>query len=408
MGFKTTDWFAFVKFAIKDEFYAMVFKKFKGEQFFDGYRMRGSEMVLITREDGTIEDLVDVVDAGDEVQQLPGLLSPGFINCHVHLELSHMRERIPEGTGLVNFVKQVVTQRHAPEEEILLAIEKAEDEMVNNGIVAAGDICNNAMSIRQKLKGRIWYHNFVEASGFDPRIAEERFQRSLAFYSAYAKMYSIPAASNSITPHAPYSVADELWEKIIHFPGNHLFSIHNQETAEEDEWFLTASGNMKELYKGLNMDYSFFKAKGRSSLQYFLPKFLNNQTVILVHNVFTSSEDVRYAQETRKNLFWCLCPNANQYISNRLPEIDLLLKEGCQIVLGTDSLASNKQLSILSEIMTIQKQYPTIELETVLQWATSNGAKALQLVSLMGSFEKNKKPGVLLINNEMTAVKRLL
>ena len=62
--------------------------------------------------------------------------------------------------------------------EILAAIENAEDEMLQNGIVAVGDICNNTLTIPQKTKGRLRYHNFIEASGFPPAVAEKRFQRS--------------------------------------------------------------------------------------------------------------------------------------------------------------------------------------------------------------------------------------
>jgi cytosine/adenosine deaminase-related metal-dependent hydrolase len=81
---------------------------------------------------------------------------------------------------------------------------------------------------------------------------------------------------------------------------------------------------------------------------------------------------------------------ANIYIGNGLPKIDELLKSDINICLGTDSLASNDQLDILAEIKTIQKNFPKIELPTLLQWATINGAKALGIANLFGSFEKGK------------------
>lgn len=85
------------------------------------------------------------------------------------------------------------------------------------------------------------------------------------------------------------------------------------------------------------------------------------------------------------------------------------------IVLGTDSLASNDELSILEEIKTLQNNFKQLKLTTLLQWATSNGARALQMDDRLGSFEKGKKPGVLLIDgienlqgNEKAFVKRIL
>ncbi len=380
--------------------------KFHADKLFDGYDFLAADKVLITDEEGIVQDIVPAGEAGDDIQEFRGILSPGFINCHCHLELSHMKGHIPEGTGLVQFVLDVVGQRHFPEDEILDAIAKAEDEMLVNGIVAVGDICNNALTIRQKTKGRIYYHNFIEASGFNPLIAAQRFERSVGFFRDYAKNYSIPVESNSIVPHAPYSVADELWELIIRFPGNHLLTIHNQETAGENEWFMKKQGEFTELYEKMNIDSSFFIPSGKTSLQTFLPKLLPNQALILVHNVQTSEEDILFAKNNGNQLYWCLCPNANQYISRQFPNIDLLTRHECEMVLGTDSLASNHQLSILEEMKTIEKNFPAIKKETLLKWATSNGARALQMDSLLGSFEKGKKPGIININ--LDTVKRVL
>ncbi|MEO6612610.1 MAG: amidohydrolase family protein [Chitinophagaceae bacterium] len=380
--------------------------KFHGDQLFDGYDFMATDKVLITDDEGIIQDIVPAAEAGDDIQEFEGILSPGFINCHCHLELSHMKGHIPEGTGLVQFVLDVVGQRHYPEEEILQAIAKAENEMLADGIVAVGDICNNALTIPQKTQGRIYYHNFIEASGFNPLIAAQRFERSRGFFRDYATNYSIPVESNSIVPHAPYSVTDELWELIINFPGNHLLSIHNQETAGENEWFINKQGEFINLYEKMSIDTSFFNPSGKTSLQTFLPKLLPNQSLILVHNVHTSADDILFAKNKVNPLYWCLCPNANQYISGRLPDIELLMESGCDIVLGTDSLASNHQLSILEEIKTISKNFPVIKKETLLKWATSNGARALQMDSLLGSFETGKRPGVININSDI--VKRIL
>ena len=385
----------------------MGYKKLKGDKLFDGYRFLEDDKTLIIDEQGTIRDIVALDEAGEDVQQISGILSPGFINCHCHLELSHMKGLIPERTGLGKFVLNVVQQRHFPDEEILLAIQKAEDEMLVNGIVAVGDICNNALTVSQKTKGRMYYHNFIETSGFNPEIARQRFERSVNFFREYAKNYSIPVESNSITPHAPYSVTDELWDLLINFPGNHLFTIHNQETAGENEWFMNKKGEMAALYSAMNIDVSFFKPSGKSSLQTYLSKFLHNQSVILVHNLHTSEEDVLFSKNSGQHIHWCLCPNANLYISSQLPNIDRLMNNDCTIVLGTDSLASNNQLSILAEMKTIQKHFPHIEMEKMLQWATSNGAKALQLDALLGSFEKGKRPGVIIIENNFTSLSRL-
>ncbi len=387
--------------------------KFSADRIFNGFQFADPDSVLITGEEGSIIDIIKISEAGDDIQVFNGIISPGLINCHCHLELSHLKGIIPEKKGLANFVTDVVQKRHLPEEMIFAAINSAEEEMLKNGIVAVGDICNNTLTIPQKKKGKIYYHNFIEASGFDPSITNERFERAKDLYNIYHTELVINGklpGSVSIVPHAPYSVSDQLWTRIIEFPGNNLLTIHNQETLEENEWFISKTGNFTELYGKMNIDVSFYLPTGKTSIQSYLPKFRKNQAVILVHNVHTSEDDLAFAESNSINpqLFWCFCPNANEYISGVLPDINLFIKHQCNIVLGTDSLASNHQLNIIEEIKTIKKHFPAIELEIMFKWATSNGAKALNLENNLGSFEKFKKPGVILIAEDLSEVKRLL
>ncbi len=117
---------------------------------------------------------------------------------------------------------------------------------------------------------------------------------------------------------------------------------------------------------------------------------------LLVHNTFTSEADIRFALSTHQHLFWCLCPNANLYIENRLPDVMLMMNQGLTITLGTDSLASNHQLSILAEMYTLQ-QHLDIPFEVLLRWATLNGAAFLGLDNLFGSLQPGRKPGIILI-----------
>ena len=113
-----------------------------------------------------------------------------------------------------------------------------------------------------------------------------------------------------------------------------------------------------------------------------------------------------HAKQYLSGLHFCLCVNANLYIENAIPPIEMLISKGVQLVLGTDSLSSNDQLSIAAEIRTIRNKMPNIPLEMILRWATYNGALALGREKEIGSFEKGKKPGVILLRDDLS-VKRL-
>jgi cytosine/adenosine deaminase-related metal-dependent hydrolase len=411
----------------------MSYLKFNANHIFTGTEMLDSNSVLITHENGVVENIIDIKDAGEDIQRFEGILSSGFVNCHCHLELSHMKGLIPEKTGLVDFVFKVITGRHFDEEEIFDAIEKAEDEMSANGIVAVGDICNNTLTLPQKSKGRLSYYNFIEVSGWLPQIAEQRFERSKSYYDAFAvdkgegtidNENLQPQTTNykrqtSLVPHAPYSVSNELWNLIQPFFVNKTISIHNQETSFEDELFIQNAGDFVRMYQLIKIDHTFFKPTGKSSLQSYFYKLNNAKNIILVHNTFTTEADILYssqfAAQNSQQLFWCLCINANLYIENAIPPVDLLVKNNCAIVLGTDSLASNLSLNILDEIKSLQKKFPNIATEQLLQWATINGARALQMHSTFGSFEKGKQPGVIIIDqienekiSSLSASKRII
>ena len=386
----------------------MAYRKLKADKIFDGYRYH-ADKVLIVQEDGIVEAVVPGDEAG-EAEQLNGILSPGFVNCHCHLELSHMRGLIPEGTGLVDFVYKVVTERHHDETEILEAIQKAEDEMVATGIVAVGDICNNALTIAQTKRSPLHYYNFVEASGWLPEVASPRFERAKDLAHRFAGL----DAPFAIVPHAPYSVSSYLWQLIQPWFANRVVTMHSQEAACEDEFFLEATGDFLRMYQLMKIDTRHHKPTNRSSIQSCFDELLKASNIILVHNTFTREDDIRYIRQQtaegdlKSKTFFCLCVNANLYIENTLPPLQFFRNNDCTIVLGTDSLASNHGLSIAEEIKTIRKNFPSIPLEEILGWATINGARALQMSSHLGSFENGKKPGVVLLNEDDFSVKRML
>jgi cytosine/adenosine deaminase-related metal-dependent hydrolase len=387
-----------------------LYRKFSATTIFNGTSFLPDGAVLITDKEGTVIDIQPEKDAGDGVERFNGILCPGFINSHCHLELSHLKGLIPEKTGLVEFVYKIITERHFAEEQILSSIEAAENEMLQNGIVAVGDICNNVLTIPQKKKQHLHYHNFIEVSGFVPAMAQERFDKSLQILNEYKSKLS--GQNSTLSPHAHYSVSPQLFELINSFQKNSLITIHNQESVEEDYFFKYGTGDFLNLYKKMGIDISFYNPGGKSSLQSWLPYLNNNQSLILVHNVTTTEEDIEFAKPTA---FFCLCPNANLYITNTLPNVNLLVNNNCEIILGTDSLASNHQLSILEEMKTLQKHFPSLSLQTLLQWATLNGAKALQMNDTLGSFEKGKQPGIVLIEgsndlqlSKSSVAKRLL
>lgn len=369
----------------------------KADYLFDGFKMQKSG-VLICTQNGIIEIIVDENQAGEGIEKFSGILSPGFINCHCHLELSHLKGLIQEKQGLVHFVLSVVSSRQLPEELKLEAILKAESEMLKTGIVAVGDICNTSDTRFLKSASELDYYNFIEVLGWSPGLALSRFENGKKTAGQFIET-GIDEKYISLNPHAPYSVSNELWDLIEPGFRGKTITIHNQESNSENEFFMSGKGDLTRMYALMKMNSSHFKAPGTRSLAYYLPKLKTASRILLVHNTYTNEIDLIKALDYNNNLFFCFCPNANIYIEDQLPDIPLFLKHKTSIVLGTDSLASNHHLSILEEMKTIKKAFEQISTSELLLWATSNGAAALSLEENLGAFGKGKKPGVVLIEN---------
>jgi len=364
--------------------------------------MLSAPTVLITDGSGVIIDLVNIEEAGDGIEEFKGIISPGFVNAHCHLELSHLKGRIPENTGLVEFVQQVMNNRSKGNEQQLEAMEQADSKMYHSGIVAVGDICNSTDSIAVKKSSKILWHNFIEVSGFVGETANARLEAMKLVSDQFKN--ELPFQPKTLSPHAPYSVSKKLFHLLNEQTEAQLITIHNQESAAEDQLYLAKQGEFLDLYNNFEIDISSFKPTGKSSVQSWLPYFNKQQSILSVHNTYTSESDIdfliKYSEKHSSLFSYCICINANNYIEQKNPPIEMLMNSDCNVVIGTDSLASNHQLNILEELKTIQlSNNPIFPLSTLLKWATINGAKALQLDSLVGSFEKGKKPGVVLIEN---------
>lgn len=392
----------------------MKYRKFSADKIFNGFEFFNAEHVLITDDQGCVEGIVPISEAGDDIEKHAGILSPGFVNTHCHLELSHLKDVIPPHTGLIPFLLDVVGKRDFPMEIILDRIAQAEQEMYNDGIVAVGDIGNTANTLSTKQKSKIKWNNFVEVLSFSDEMSPTRMQQYgdvLNDFLDIEPQLEKDHFKSALVPHAPYTISKKTFQEINRLTPNAVISMHNQENPAEDELYRTGKGDYLPFLKVFGFDASPFPVTGQSALRSCLPHFTNNQRLLLVHNTFIPEEDIdfaiQYAEDHLAGIHFCLCANANLYIENKMPPIKMLMEHGAALTLGTDSYSSNWQLSIAAEIKTIKEQLPELPLDLILQWATINGARALDRADVLGSFEKGKRPGVIVLDSNLKS-KRLL
>lgn len=353
--------------------------------------------VITTEDNGTILNIEDTsgnLNETHSVEYHNGIIIPGFVNCHCHLELSHMKGSVAPESGLGSFIKQVRNTRDNNSENIIASAYLADIDMNNEGVVLCADVCNTSLSFNIKKESKIKYINLLEVFGIDPVKAGKRMDEIIKV-ARVAEEMKLPFL---MVPHAVYSMSLSLFRLLREkSERNIVTSIHFMETEGEKTFLENHSGPLMTSYEQSGIIPSRFETVNNHT-DAVLNEITLAGNLILVHNIFADRNTIRMVKK-RGNIFWCLCPNSNIYIENKIPPLDLLVEEGCKIVIGTDSLASNNKLSILEELKTLQRNFPRVSVEELVHWATVNGAEALGEGDVFGKLEPGKQPGLLLLQN---------
>lgn len=321
----------------------------------------------------SVEVGVESIDRSPQTEFYGGIMLPGFVNAHCHLELSYLRGAIEPGGGFATFGESIGAVRgRYSDEERLNAMVRADIEMVREGVVGVGDIVNGDTSFATKLSSGVEYRNFAEVFG-------------LSSVDTSAVDGLLSNSATTLTPHSLYSLNDQAFKKSVN-DGSPL-SIHFMESPSE-----------MELYQGRGALYDWYSRVGfkcdflhyGSPAERLISSVPADRSVMLVHNCCVTQRDIDLIMgHFTAPVYWVLCPRSNRYISGITPPYELLRSNGLNICIGTDSLASNWSLSMLSELREV-KSTPLAER---LTWATHNGAKAL-LLNDLGDIEAEKSPGI--------------
>lgn len=309
----------------------------------------------------------------------PGILLPGMVNVHCHLELSYLRGAIPEGCGFAGFAAAMgKTRGRSPLEEQLQAIRAADAAMWHAGIQAAGDIVNGETTFATKAHSPIAYRSFAEVFGLKTDSTER--MRQLLRHPA-----------TSLTPHSVYSVQDAPFRAICN-EGDAPLSIHFQESPAEAALF-HRSGALWEWYAeaGFACDFLHYGMPAERIVE-CIPR---DRSVILVHDCCVTPIDIDLIMNHfTAPVYWCLCPRSNRYISRLEAPYRLLRGFGLNICFGTDSLASNDRLSLLDEMRLL----PDVPLAELLDGATAVGAAALGMERDAGAVEPGSRCGLCVLS----------
>jgi len=359
-----------------------------------------SDGAIALDDDGTVRMVGSRAAVRAEFSSAPeeradGVLVPGLVNAHCHLELSALAQTIPGGGGFINWAQRFLKKvGETPRELRRVAAGEAAAAAARSGTVAIGDVGNTldaAPAIGAAGMGGVLFHELVgsrEAKTGDA-LADAARERAEAASTWPARLEYVRA------PHAPYSVGPDLLRRIFAAAAaeKRATSIHLAEDEDEVSLLRDGSGAWPPMLAAMGIDAST-RTPGRSPVDYLasLGAFDGPAPPLLVHMVCAGAEDRRIAREAGATVV--LCPRSNLHIGGRLADVPALLDDGVSLALGTDSLASTPDLSLWGEIATLAQHFPAVPAARWLEAATRGGAHALGLSS-QGTLAPGQRPGLL-------------
>ncbi|WP_421903990.1 amidohydrolase family protein [Maridesulfovibrio sp.] len=318
---------------------------------------------------GEVEDLGDVT------------IVPGLINAHVHLELSHLKGRTVQEQGFTNWIKSLLSNPlYDLETE---AVRDAVQQMRADGTAFCVDIstrnCAQVAGIMDELS--MGFYACCEA------IGTQNPKEGAKFFPQKEFTYGRAAGSG----HSLYSTGAELIQAVkkANDEAGLPYPIHLAENAEEDEIVASGTGEFAEMLKGAGL-LADCGNKGLRPVEYADFLGLLDESTLAVHCVRVDENDINTLAERRVNV--CLCPRSNTYIGEGRAPWEKILKSGINTCLGTDSIASNYDLSMWNELEYLLKNIEiSLSSAEALAIVTTNSAKALKIDDSYGSLEKGKR-----------------
>jgi cytosine/adenosine deaminase-related metal-dependent hydrolase len=319
----------------------------------------------------------EIVDLGEQA------LLPGLINAHCHLDYTCLRGKIPPQNSFADWIRAINTEKaNLSPKDYLASINDGFSEAKRFGTTTIANLTAFPELI-PKISAPIrtwWFAELIDVRA--PDRAGEIVELAIE---------SLKSAHNwGLAPHALFTASKNLYRRCEEIARRNdiLLTTHLAESQEEMEMFHDASGPLYEFLKSIGRPMNdcgsktplglFVGAPGDGALPNWIVAHLNE----LIESDFDSLE----RSETRLHVVHS--PRSHDYFKHSRFPFEKLRALGFNICLGTDSLASNENLSLFAEMRAFQKEFPGIPPEEVLQMVTVNPARALRQENALGRIQR--------------------
>lgn len=354
-----------------------------------GVVVQGGRLIAVGDERGG-----NVVDLGEVA------IVPGFVNPHTHLEFSALPAPLSPGLPFTGWLKRVIQYRREHPGVVREAIQSGLKEAASSGTTLIGDIATTGWMPQdyflgegeQSIGPRVVV--FQELLGLSP----VRIEPLMALAESHLRDEPEgPIERRMLSPHAPYSAHSEVLEQAIGLTASHrgrTLAIHLAESATERELLETGSGEFREFLEQMGV-WQPGLFGGRSYLD-IIESLGDLPRGLIVHgNDLRDKELMRLAQFP--HLTTVYCPRTHAAFGHSPHPWLTLISLGGTVAIGTDSRASNPDLSMWNELQFVAEQFPDVPHHTLLKLGTLAGASALGRRADCGSLTPGKRADLVVV-----------
>ncbi len=335
--------------------------------------IRGGEVTV--DDEGRIARVRSAHTTGADAVELPGLLLPGFVNAHCHLELSDLRGKIPGGRGLSTWAQALIARRRQPDDEAMRA---AIDEARESGTAAIIDTTNSGATMPLLVDGGVHGLAEIELIGIEP----ERCEAALAHA---ARLQLAPGLPTRVTCHAVVSCSEELLATVLAPPVEPApaATFHIDEDPAELDLLQAQEGPWADFLDRLGRDWRGRMGRAETPVRLLERLGVLGPHLALVHCVHTVGDDLDRIAAAGAAVV--LCPRSNLHIGGALPDVPGMVRRGIPLAIGTDSLASAPDLYLLAEARALAQAFPDVPPDVFVTALTLGGARLFDAVDADGA-----------------------
>ena len=342
--------------------------------------------------------IIDVGTFADVEKHSPGevldlgeyALLPGLINAHCHLDYTCLRGKIPRPDSFTKWIGAINAEKaKLAADDYIKSINAGFAEARNYGTTTIANLVafpELVAKIDEPIR-TWWFAELIDVR--EPNRASDIVDRAVG---------SLKAAKNwGLAPHAPFTASANLFRRCEEVARAETISLttHLAESAEEMSMFGGASGPLYEFMKEIGRDMG--DCGGTTPLSVFLKlpgvggRVLphKDRAWIVAHLNDLTETDLNLLKASENRFDLVHCPRSHEYFQHSTFEYKKLRNLGFNICLGTDSLASNDDLSLFREMRAFRKNHSGVFPEDIVSMATVNPAKALGKPHLLGRIRTN-------------------